>query len=261
LRDRWKDASAIPPPRPADLLRAERCVEKDVRVLLWRVVRMSSVTAAREKRSAGESCGREFEVEDGAVEWGVGGRKDEARDWADLEWRREEDGGWRVFVGDMLKDVVEGEEGGIEMVVEEADEEEVEEEEMKVLALDLRGQKDGRCFFVVDGFVFGLAVASVAADDADDDPAEEEDEEKAKEKRDGEPGSPMRMTVPFDAAESGRGFSVEEGGLSFRGDRASRAGFVLRFVRPPDWRRVWVGGGGFWGAAGAEGRTQRSGAE
>jgi hypothetical protein len=151
----------------------------------------------------------------------------------------------------------------MEMVVEEAEEEEVEEEERRDLALDLRGQKDGRCFFVVDGFVFGLAVASVAAAaDVDDDVAEEEDEEeKAKEKRDGEPGSPMRMTVPFDAAESGRGFSVEEGGLSFRGDRASRAGFVLRFVRPPDWRRVWVGGGGFWGAAGAGGRIQRSGAE
>lgn len=46
---------------------------------------MSSVIAAREKRSAGESCGRESEVDDAAVEWGVGGRKDGARDWADVE--------------------------------------------------------------------------------------------------------------------------------------------------------------------------------
>jgi hypothetical protein len=179
-------------------------------------------------------------------------------------------------VGDVLRDVVEGEEGGIERVegveervVEEPDEEEVEnevdEDERKVLALDFRGQKEGLCFLVFDdGFWlwFGLVVASVTADEAvDDAPEEEDDEEKVKEKRDGEPGRPMRMTVPLEAAESGRGFSVEEGGLSFRGDRASRAGFCLRFVRPPDWRRVCVGGGGFWGTAGAGGRTQRSGAE
>jgi hypothetical protein len=70
---------------------------------------------------------------------------------------------------------------------------------------------------------------------------DEEEEEKVKEKRDGDPGRPMRMTVPFDAAESGRGKSGDVGGLSLRVDRASRGGFLRRPVRPPDGRRVLLG--------------------
>lgn len=93
-----------------------------------------------------------------------------------------------------------------------------------------------------------------AAEEDDD-----EDEEKAKEKRVGEPGRPMRMTVPFEAAESGRGKSGDDGGLSLRVDRASRDGFLRRPVRPPDGRSVLLGAVGW--MVGAAMRTQRSGAE
>lgn len=66
----------------------------------------------------------------------------------------------------------------------------------------------------------GLRVLSVfpAVDAAEED---EDDEENAKEKRDGEPGRPMRITVPFEAAESGRWKSGDAERLSSRVDRAS----------------------------------------
>lgn len=111
--------------------------------------------------------------------------------------------------------------------------------------LDQRGRGLRVCFWVV------------FSEDAAD---EEEEDEKAKEKRDGDPGSPMRMAVPFEAAESGRGPSGESGGLSFSGVSCSWAGFFLRAVRPPDGRCVRLGAVG-WTAGATVARVQRSGAE
>ena len=75
-----------------------------------------------------------------------------------------------------------------------------DEEFEEVIEGGLRlGQRDEmRCFLVpgFEGWLFGPEDAVEAVDD--------EEDENAIEKRDGEPGSPMRMTVPFDAAESGR---------------------------------------------------------
>lgn len=87
--------------------------------------------------------------------------------------------------------------------------------------------------------------------------------EKANEKRDGEPGSPIRITVPLDAAESGRGLSGEDSGLSLSGARARRVGFFRRPVRPPEGRITLLGacGSGLTGAAVVVVFTQRSGAE
>jgi hypothetical protein len=89
--------------------------------------------------------------------------------------------------------------------------------------------------------VLGLWVASLFPDEAAEDEDEDDEEEKANEKRDGELGSPIRITVPFEAAESGRGMSGEDIEPSSRVDRASLAGFFLRPVRPPDGRRVRLG--------------------
>jgi hypothetical protein len=104
----------------------------------------------------------------------------------------------------------------------------------------------------------GLLVLSVfpEVDAAEED---EDDEENTKEKRDGEPGRPIRITVPFEAAESGRGRSGDAERLSSRVDRARRGGFLRRPVRPPDGRRVLLGMVGW--MVGAAVRTQRSGAE
>ena len=53
---------------------------------------MSRVVAARENMSAG-ACGFGWGSEDEVWEvWEVRGLKDGARDWADLEWRREDGG-------------------------------------------------------------------------------------------------------------------------------------------------------------------------
>lgn len=112
--------------------------------------------------------------------------------------------------------------------------------------LDQRGSGFRECFWVV------------CSEDAAED--EEEEEEKAKEKRDGEPGTPMRMAVPFEAAESGRGPSGESGGLSLSGASCSWAGFFLRAVRPPEGRCVLLGADGCTTGAGVV-RVQRSGAE
>lgn len=154
----------------------------------------------------------------------------------------------------------DGEESG-EGEVDEVE----EEEEMEGAEVTMEGV--GGLSLCREGFErsqvrfrgFGERVESVFAEDV----VEEEDEEdvlNAKEKRDGEPGSPMRMTVPFEAALSGRGRSGEEGGLSVRGDRARRVGGFRLPVRPPDGRsRLWPEIGGV--ATGAAVRTQRSGAE
>lgn len=87
----------------------------------------------------------------------------------------------------------------------------------------------------------GLWVASLCPDEAAEDEDEDEEDEKAKEKRDGEFGSPIRITVPFEAAESGRWKSCEETELSSRVDRGAFSGFLLRPVRPPDGRIVRLG--------------------
>lgn len=138
-------------------------------------------------------------------------------------------------------------------VIEEREEEEAEEwdearDGVESIFLGLLAQSGRRCCFA--------EIASLCPDEA----AEDEDEdEKAKEKRDGEPGSPMRITVPFEAAESGRGKLGDVGESSFRGDRASFSGFLLRAVRPPDGRMVRLGAAAGW--TGVAVRTQRSGAE
>jgi hypothetical protein len=102
-------------------------------------------------------------------------------------------------------------------------------------------------------------------------PEDEDEDDKANEKRLGEPGSPMRITVPFEAAEaaeaaeSGRGKTDDVGDIgdigevSSRGARASFSGFLLRAVRPPDGRIVRLVVAAGW--AGAAVRIQRSGAE
>ena len=108
---------------------------------------------------------------------------------------------------------------------------------------------------------FGERVESVFVEEVVEEEDEEDEVLNAKENRDGEPGRPIRITVPFEAAESGRGRSGEEGGLSVRGERARRDGGFRRPVRPPEGRsRVWPETGGV-GVTGAAVRTQRSGAE
>lgn len=135
----------------------------------------------------------------------------------------------------------------------EAAEEEVEETEGE--GMMPRGNFDQIalrvCFWLV---------ASVVLEAAE----EEEEEEKAKEKRVGEPGRPIRMTVPFEEAESGRGGTREsgdEGGLSFRVARARRAGLLRLAVRPPDGRITRGGAAVCWTVGAGAVRTQRSGAE
>lgn len=211
----------MPPPRPAERLRALRWVVKDVRERLQRWVRMSRVIAAREKRSE------------------AGGFV-----WCECQ----------VFRVVVVVVVDEGDEDGGVVSIEEV---EVVEDEVEEV---IEGAE--RSFGLRDQIGIGLRicfewVASLCAEeDADDEEAEEV--EKAKEKRDGELGSPMRMTVPFEAAESGRGMSGDSGGLSWRGVSCIWAGFFLRAVRPPDGSSVRLGAAGCTGAAV---RTQRSGAE
>lgn len=157
---------------------------------------MSSVVAARENMSAGEWGFGGWES--GWVEeWEEGGGlvKDGVRDWADLEWRREEggfvvwDGGKRVLEGDVRVDVFEEEEVEVEII-----------DGAEGVFFVLRDQKDEmRCFFCCGD----VAVASVWVEEAAEEAEEEEEDEKVKEKRDGEFGRPMRMTVPFEAAEFG----------------------------------------------------------
>jgi hypothetical protein len=146
-----------------------------------------------------------------------------------LEWRRED--------GGIGKRADEGEGWGFgEVMVDVFEEEDVEVEIIDGAEggfLFLRDQKDAMRCFIGCGDV---AVASVRADDAAEEASEDEEEdEKAKEKRVGEPGRPpMRITVPFEAAEFGLVPSGDAGGLSFNGARARRVGRCLRFVRPPD---------------------------
>jgi hypothetical protein len=99
-------------------------------------------------------------------------------------------------------------------------------------------------------------------------PEDEDEDDKAKEKRLGEPGSPMRITVPFEAAEadeSGRGKTGDVGDIGDIGEvssrvaRASFSAFLLRAVRPPDGRIVRLVVAAGW--TGAAVRIQRSGAE
>lgn len=90
---------------------------------------------------------------------------------------------------------------------------------------------------------------------------EDEDDEKPNEKRDGEPGKPMRITVPFEAdeaADSGRGKPEDTEESSLSGERTF-SGFFRRAVRPPEGSIVRLGAAAGW--TGAEVRTQRSGAE
>lgn len=189
---------------------------------------MSRVVAARENMSAG-ACGFGWGSEDEVWEvWEVRGLKDGARDWADLEWRRED--------GGIGKRVDDGEGWGFEDVMVDV----FEEEDVEVEIIDgaegvflfLRDQKDKMRCFIGWGDV---AVASVWVEEAAEEASEDEEEdEKAKEKRVGEPGRPMRITVPFEAAEVGLVPSGDAAGLSFNGARARRVGLCLRFVRPPD---------------------------
>lgn len=197
---------------------------------------MSRVMAAREKRSAAE----------GLV-------------WVECQVWRE---GWEGVDGGMVLGEVEvdvvGRVGGGETreVVEAVVDEEVEELEDVIEVVERRAlgrlQIALRAFLSVLPRVLSVYPEVEAAD-------EDEDEEKEKEKRVGEPGRPMRMTVPFEAAESGRGKSGDDGGSSLRVDRANRAGFLRRPVRPPDGRSVLLGTVGW--MVGAAVRTHRSGAE
>lgn len=177
------------------------------------------------------------------------------RECADLEWRREEGGiGKRVDegevwgFGDVKVDVFEEEDVDVEII-----------DGAEGVFFVLRDQKDEMRCFIGCGDV---AVASVWVDEAAEEASEDEEEdEKARENRDGELVRPRRTTVPFEAAEFGLVLSGDADGLSFNGARARRAGRCLRFVRPPDWRRVWEGCAGFCWMIGAAGRVQRSGAE
>lgn len=196
---------------------------------------MSRVVAARENISAGVfGFGWDWDLVGGCV-----------RDWVDLEW-------WRVDggVGDATVGVVG--------VFEEDVEDEVIDGVGGVFFV-LRDKKEEMRWFLGWGDV---AVASVWVEEAAEDSEDEDDDERAKEKRDGEPGKPMRTTVLFEPAESGLVWSGEAGGISFsfNGARASRVGRCLRFVRPPEGSSVCADCGFCW-TAGAVGRVQRSGAE
>lgn len=140
--------------------------------------------------------------------------------------------------------------GGIEEAEEPDDEECAEAREgVESIFLGFLPHRGRRCCFA--------ALVSLGPEEAVD----EEDDEKANEKRDGEPGRPIRITVPFeadDAAESGRGKSGDVGEVSLRGDRVF-SGFILRAVRPPEGRDVRLGVEV--GCTVADVRTQRSGAE
>jgi hypothetical protein len=140
--------------------------------------------------------------------------------------------------------------GGVTEEPEEPEEEEWDETKDRVEGI-FRGflaQSGRRCF---------AGVASLCPEDEDED-------DKAKEKRFGEPGSPVRITVPFEVAEaaeeaeSGRRKTDDIGEVSSRGARASFSGFLLRAVRPPDGRIVRLVAAGWTGTAL---RIQRSGAE
>lgn len=188
-------------------------------------------------------------------------RKDEklVRDWAEMECRRGMVFGERllvlVFVG--LRGLCGWRDDGDGMDVDldvDVDADVQDEDELIDGGALRRDQRDEmRCFFVSG--VVGFLQPDEAVEAVDD-----EDDEKAMENRDGDPGRPMRMTVPFEAAESGRVWSGDERGLSLNGARARRAGFCLRFVRPPDACIVCTGWG-FGGAIGAGTRVHRSGAE
>jgi hypothetical protein len=182
---------------------------------------MSRVTAAREKRSAWVGF---VWVECHVWREGLDGFDDCC--WGVMMFG-EVDGEGRVGGGE-TREVVDAAE---EDVVEELDDviDGVERRALGLLQIALRW-----CLSV------GLRVLSVfpEVDVAEED---EDDEEKAKEKRDGEPGRPMRITVPFEAAESGRGRSGDAERLSSRVDRVRRDGFLRRPVRPPDGRRVLLG--------------------
>ena len=196
---------------------------------------MSRVMAAREKRSAGVCW---------VVEWVFRGVE--------------------VVVVVVEEDVEGGDvaEGGGEVMEDEVVEDEVEEvmDGFGMSDLAVLAQMPLRCGLIC--FCGGLCVIWLAFELP---PEDEEDVEKAKEKRVGEPGSPIRMTVPFDAAESGLVKSGDEGGLSLRGSSASLDGFWRLAVRPPDGSMMRLDGSGWTGATagwtGAVVRAQRSGAE
>lgn len=108
----------MPPPRPAERLRALRWEAKEDIVRLQRWVRISRVIAAREKMSAGV--------------WDVGGVEEEDH----LSWR----GCGFGEVEGIETDVVEGEEGEEKGMLEEVDAEDEEvmdgDEMMFLAALD-----------------------------------------------------------------------------------------------------------------------------
>jgi hypothetical protein len=162
----------------------------------------------------------------------------ELSDWWDFQVLRS--------VGFVEDDVV----GVIEEPEEPDDEEYAEARDgVESIFLGCLTHKGRRCCFVTLG--------SLGPEEAVD----EEDDEKANEKRDGEPGRPIRITVPFeadDAADSGRGISGDVGESSLRGERVF-SGFILRPVRPPEGRVVRLGVEV--GCTVADVRTQRSGAE
>ena len=86
---------------------------------------------------------------------------------------------------------------------------------------------------VVDGGSVPPKVDAAYAEE-DEDAEEEDADEKPRENREGDRESPMRMTVPLEAAESGRGPSGDDERLSWRAERAKGEGFLRRPVRPPD---------------------------
>lgn len=127
-------------------------------------------------------------VEGVEVDWLNGLKEELAKDWADLEWRRELGFGERGLWG-----YKEEGDGGMEDVEDDAYD---EAEEVSEGGLRRDQKADRRCFFVS---VFGTGFGKLDVVEA----VEDEEDEKAIEKRDGEPGRPILITLPFEAIESG----------------------------------------------------------
>lgn len=140
---------------------------------------------------------------------------------------------------------------------EDEDEEEGEEEEFDGVmdAIDRRGW--GLCIRLGLRCCRSPSVVAFMPEYVED---EEEDVEGAKEDRDDETGNPTWIAVPLEAAESGRGRSGEDGGLSFSDAKVDFVDRFRRAVRLPDGSTVRAGVvDGGWTRAVA--RTQRSGGE
>lgn len=125
-----------------------------------------------------------------------------------------------------------------DIMEEEDDEEEGEEEEFDEVidAIERRGW--GLCIRLELRCCLRPSLLAFVPEYVED---EDEDVAGAKEDRDDETGSPTRIAVPLEAAESGRERSGEDEGLSLSDAKVDCVDRFRRAVRPPDGSTVRAG--------------------